>query len=85
MGSAQGRSGPRVAWWEKCQDGGEGSLEKAHHLFFMWMGEQVVLFSHIRCSVNTTGRKKKGMNKCLQQKEAALWFSGKTGTGLSGG
>lgn len=30
-------------------------------------------------------KKKERMNKCLQQKEAALWFSGKTGTGLSGG
>lgn len=27
------------------------------------MGEQVVLFSHIRCSVNTTGRKKKRNRK----------------------
>lgn len=68
MRSAQGRTGPRVAWWEKRQEAGEGSQEKAHHLFFMGMGEQVVLFSHIRCSVNTTGGKKKEkerMNKCL--------------------
>lgn len=45
------------------------------------MGEQVVLFSHIRCSVNTTGRKKKekGMKKCLELKKAAPDFSGKRG------
>lgn len=38
------------------------------------MGEQVVLFSHIRCSVNTTGKEKKknekGMNKCLELEKA---------------
>lgn len=69
MRSSHGRRGPRVAWWEKCQEEGEGSKEKAHHFFFMGKGEQVVLFSHIRCSVNTTERRKKKekerMSKCL--------------------
>lgn len=33
MRSAQGRSGPRAAWWEKCQDGGK-VVKRKHIIYF---------------------------------------------------